>query len=216
MMATRKWFDRTFVVGLVAVGSVCTPKDVTASGEDVGGKFVLDFSGSPNRGVSVGKFNNVAFKLDLQKPVRKLSVPSGNQRLPDLVATFDYADCTKGQEPLLEQPLRDLSPGDAAWVEYVDVTLIPISQHGLNWTGGVCYGFREPGGRWHWNLTTTPLTYDSATDRVVARISVGRGPIDALKLVFEHAVPPQALSSVTVTTRPIGSRPDPPFTPQTK
>lgn len=186
-----------------------TTGDPTRNGE----KYVLDFSSSPNRGVSVGKFNNFAFRIDLQKSVKAISVPLGNQRLPDLIATFDYADCTKGQESLLERPVRDLAPGDAAWVDAVEVVMLPSTQRDLEWTGGVCYGFREPGGKWYWNLTSTPFTYDSRNDRFLARIAVRRGPIDAIKLVFDYAVPPQFVSSVAFTTRAIGPRPDPTYSP---
>jgi hypothetical protein len=159
----------------------------------------------------VGRFNNFAFRLDVQRPTRKLSVPPGHQQTPDLVASFDYADCTKGQESLLERSLQNLAAGDPAWVDYVDVTVVPSSQRGLNWTGGVCYGFREPGGRWQWDLTSTPLTYDTASDRYIARIPVRRGPIDALKLVFDYSVPSLFVSTVSVTTRPMSNRPDPPY-----
>src|SRR5882724_6251908 len=222
-MATLKWLQKGWLAGSVAAGCLGALAGLAAGGADAesppqeaGGKYVLDFSGSPNRGVVVGKFNNLGFKLDLQRPTRKISVGTGNQRLPDVVATFDYADCTKGQESLLEQPVRDLGPGEAAWVEYVASTIIPTTQRAVKWTGGVCYGFRDPGGRWHWNLTTTPLTHDASSDRVVTRLTVMRGPIDALKLVFDYSVPPQAVTNVTVTTRPIGSKPDPPYSPQKK
>jgi hypothetical protein len=206
-------FHNTWLVGLFAVvcfsARICAGEEAQAG--DLSSKYVLDLSGSPNHGVSVGRFNNLAFRLDSQRPSRKLSVPAGDQRMPELVATFDYADCTKGQESLLEKPLHDLAAGDPVWVDYVDVAIVPSSQRGLKWSGGVCYGFREPGGKWHWDLTTTPLTYDKGTDRFMARVPVRRGPIDALKLVFDYSVPPQSVSSVTVATRPMSSRPDPPF-----
>ena len=175
-------------------------------------KFVLDLSGSPNQGVTVGGFKNLAFRLDGQKPARKLAIALGEQKTPEVVATFDYADCSKGQEALLAEPLRHLAPGDAAWVESVDVVLAPLDRRGPKWTGGVCYGFREPGGRWQWNLQTTALTVDPVTNRATARVLIRRGPIDAIKLVFDYKVPPHAVSSVTVTTRPMSSQADPPFT----
>jgi hypothetical protein len=201
------------LAGLFAAACFCTPTGAEAA-EKSAGKYVMDFSGSQNHGVSGGNFNNFAFKLDLHQAETKMSVPYGDQHRPDLVATYDYADCTPGQEFILEKPLRDLAPGDAAWVDYVDVEMIPFPQRGLKWAGGVCYGYREPGGKWHWNLTATPLTYDKASDRVRAHISVQRGPIDALKLVFDYSVPRQSVSNVTFTTRAIGATPDPPFRPK--
>ena len=219
-MVTMKWLKNALLTSLIAVGCFWTRADLIKAGDTSTnnqaaneGKYVLDFSGSPNRGIWVGKFQNFAFRIDLQKAVKKISVPLGNQRLPDLIATFDYADCTKGQESLLERPLRELAPGDAAWVDEVEVVILPSKQRGLKWTGGVCYGFREPGGKWNWNLTPTLLTYDSTTDRFLARIAVRRGPIDAIKLVFDYAVPPQPVASVSFTTRAIGTKPDPVYSP---
>ena len=166
-----------------------------------GKKYVLDFSNSPDRGVPAGNMNNFAFNLDLGQPVRKISVKRGEQR-KDVIATFDYSACSKGQEPLLEKPLRELAPGNAAWVDYVDIEMIPHQQRDLKWTGGVCYGYRKPSGTWHWNLVATPLTYDATTDRVRARIWVKEADVDALKLVFDNSVPRQSVRTVTVTTQP--------------
>ena len=215
-MTAVKRSHNAWLAGLFAV--VCFSPRSGAGAEpqadDLTRQYVLDLSGSPNHGVSVGRFNNLAFRLELQRPVMKLSVPAGDQRMPGLVATFDYADCTKGQEALLERPLHDLAAGDPAWIDYVDVAIVPTSQRGLQWTGGVCYGFRDPGGKWHWDFTRTPLTYDKATDRYIARVPLRRGPVDAIKLVFDYSVPPLSVSSVTVTTRPMSSDPDPPYKPK--
>src|SRR5713226_3484342 len=103
-MATLKWLNRGLLAGLVGIACLGSPA------EDAGGEYVLDFSSSPNRGVSAGKFNNFAFKLDLQQPVKKRSVPAGNHRMPDVVATFDYSDCTKGQERSEEHTSELQSP----------------------------------------------------------------------------------------------------------
>lgn len=178
-----------------------------------GEKYVLNFAAPPERGIWVGKFNNFAFRIDLKKSVKAISVPLGDQRLPDLIATFDYADCNTGQDFILERTVRELAPGDAAWVDEVEVTLAPSKQPNLKWTGGVCYGFREPGGKWNWNRTSAPFTYDSAANRFLARIAVRRGPIDAVKLVFDYDMPPQFVTSVTYTTRAIGPQPDPSYSP---
>lgn len=219
-MASMKRLANAWLTSLIGVGCWCARADlVEASGPAAGNgaasgeRYVLEFSDPPSRGVWVGKFRNLAFRIDLEKTVKKIQVPNGDQRLPDLIATFDYADCTKGQESLLERPLRGLEPGVAAWVDEVEVVLVPSEQRELRWTGGVCYGFREAGGKWHWNLASTPLTLDSGTNRVLARIGVRHGPIDAVKLVFDYAVPPMFVSSVSFTTRAIGPSPDPQYTP---
>ena len=163
-------------------------------------RYELDFSGSQGGGIPGGHFNNFAFTLDQGESMRKISVARNEQR-KDVIASFDYADCTKGQESLLERQLRDLAPGQAMWVDYVDVEMSSEAQKDLTWAGGVCYGYRNPSGAWHWRLATTPLRYDAATGRVRARIWVKEGNIDALKLVFDYSVPLQPVAKVTLSTR---------------
>jgi len=100
-----------------------------------GKKLAFDFSDSPNGGVPAGTFDNFAFVLDLNRPEKKLTIRSGQQR-KDVTATFDYADCSKNQESLLERAASSLAPGTAAFVDYVDIEMIPIKQKGLIWSGG--------------------------------------------------------------------------------
>ncbi len=164
-------------------------------------KYVLDFSGSEGHGVPGGNFDNFAFTL--KQPMRKISLRH-DERREDVIATYDYADCTKGQESLLETPVRGLAAGNAAWVDYVDVEMLPLPQENVRWAGGVCYGYRTASGRWHWRLAATPLAYDPASHRVRARIWVKQANVDALKLVFDATVPRQAVQTVTVTTLPAG------------
>jgi hypothetical protein len=204
-VTTLKRLGSELIVGLVAVaGSLLYTSAAQAEGSAadvtpvIEQRYVLDFSASQDHGVPGGTFNNLAFNLELQ-PVRKISIQRGEQR-KDFIATYDYADCTKGQEPLLQQPLAGLAPGNSMWVDYVDVEMIPLAQQGVKWTGGVCYGYRKPSGAWYWNLTSTPLTYDAATGKVQARIWVKEPNVDALKLVFDYSVPRQLISSVTITT----------------
>jgi hypothetical protein len=187
-----------------AAAAAAGPPKLAAATPEV--RNVLDFSDSENRGISGGRFENFAFNL-LSQSERRISVRYGDQRQSNVVATFDYADCTRGQESLLEKPLGGLAAGDPVWVESVDIEMVPHPQPEMKWAGGVCYGYREPGGGWHWNLTTAPLTYDPATKLVRARISVQRGPMDALKIVFDYSVPRQFVQTVTVTTRPITTTP---------
>jgi hypothetical protein len=218
-MATMKWLTNALLAGLIAFGCFWTRADVSKASDPPGNnqagggdKHVLDFSGSPNRGVFVGKFNNFAFRIDLKNPMRKISVPVGNQRLPDLISSFDYADCSKGKEGLLERTVRDLPRGDPAWVDELEVFMPPPQQREIKWSGGVCYGIRQD-GKWYWNLNSTPLAFDSGTNNFYARIAIRRGPIDAIKLVFDYAVPPMYVSNVTFTTRAITDKPDPKYTP---
>jgi hypothetical protein len=166
-----------------------------------GKKLAFDFSSSPNGGVPAGTFDNFALVLDLYRPEQKLTVKSGQQR-KDVTATFDYADCSKNQESVLERTVSSLAPGTATFVDYVDIEMIPTKQKDLIWSGGVCYGFRTSTG-WHWNLTSTPLTYDAKAKLVRGRIWVKQPDIDALKLVFDYSVPTQSVRSVKVTTQPV-------------
>lgn len=164
-----------------------------------GQAFVLDFSGSPNGGVSAGNFNNFGFILDPRAPARRIVLRPGEPR-QDVIASYDYADCTRGQEALLERAVRELPRSEPAWVDRVDIEMIPFRQKQLKWEGGVCYGYRTRGA-WHWRLATTPLVYDAATDRVRARVWIKEANIDALKLVFDYSVPRQLVRTVTVTTQ---------------
>jgi hypothetical protein len=63
------------------------------------------------------------------------------------------------------------------------------------------------GGRsttgWHWNLASTPLTYDATTKMMRGRIWVKQPDVDALKIVFDYSVPTQSVRSVKATTQPV-------------
>ena len=166
-----------------------------------GKKLSFDFSTSPNGGVPAGTFDNFAFVLDLNRPEQKLTVKSGQQR-KDVTATFDYADCSGNQVSLLERTAGSLAPGTPAFVDYVDIEIIPVNQKDLIWSGGVCFGFRTTTG-WHWNLAPTPLTYDASAKLVRGRVWVKQPDVDALKLVFDYSVPTQSVRTVSVTTQPV-------------
>jgi len=183
--------------GLAAPAGAQSPKMVLSPGK----ALEFDFSGSPNGGVPAGTFANFAFALDLNHSEQKFTVKSG-QPSKDVIATYDYADCSAHQETLLERTVSGLGPGTPTFVDYVDIELIPTKQKDLRWSGGVCYGFRTDGA-WRWNLTPTPLTYDAATQLVIGRLWVKQPNVDALKLVFDYAVPSQMVRAVRVTTQQI-------------
>jgi hypothetical protein len=201
------------LAALVIAAGLCMQAQIAAAQDSTvpamvlspGTKYVLDFSGSPNGGVPAGTFNNFGFSLDLGKPAQKLTVKQGDRR-KDVIATYDFADCSWDQESLLERPVRALNRGTGAWVDYVDIEMIPLKQKGLIWRGGVCYGYRQAHGDWQWNLVSTPLIYDEATGRVRGRIWVKQPDVDALKLVFDYSVPTQSVSKVTVTTQDVAAQ----------
>lgn len=172
-----------------------------------GTPFVLDFSGAPDGGVSAGSFNNLAFSLNLRQPVRKVVIRR-QERLPDVLPTHDYADCTPGQEPLLESQIRELPRGEPSFVDRIDVELLPFPQKGLTIDASLCYGVRAAQGAWHWRLEKVPLTLDAATNRLRGQWWVKEANVDAIKLVFDGAMPRHYLRSVTVTTQlPSNDRP---------
>jgi hypothetical protein len=182
--------------GVLAETGAAAPVMVLSPGKPL----AFDFSHSPNGGVPAGAFNNFGFVLDLNRPAQKLAVRSG-QPERDVSASFDYADCSPNQEALLERSVRGLGRGTAAFVDYVDIEMLPTAQKNLTWSGGVCYGFRTATG-WQWRLTSTPLTYDGAAKLVRGRIWLKQPDVDAIKLVFDYSVPTQSVRSVRVTTQP--------------
>lgn len=186
------------VAGLCAAGAQ-TPTMVLSPGTPL----TFDFSASANGGVPAGTFSNFAFTLDVNRQERKLTVAAG-QPSKDVIATYDYADCSRNQEKLLERMVGDLGAGTPAFVDYVDIEMVPTEQTDLNWHGGVCYGYRTAGA-WRWNLKSTPLHYDPDSKLVRGRLWVKQPDVDALKLVFDYSVPTQMVRAVRVTTQNVQS-----------
>lgn len=166
-----------------------------------GVELAFDFSGSPDGGVPGGNFNNLAVRLDVERATQSLAVRSGEMRR-EVTATYDYADCSAGQEPLLERSAAMLARGTPAFVDYIDVETVPFVQKDFSWSGGVCFGYRTSAG-WQWRLASTPLVYDASANVARARIWVKASDVDAIKLVFDYTVPRQPVRSVKVITQPI-------------
>ena len=196
---------RALAAACALTAAVCV---ATATAQPVmvlspGIKLAFDFSVSPNGGVSVGSFDNVAFVLDRNRPKRKLAVSTGQQR-NDAIASFDYADCSTLHPALLERSIGCLAAGTPEFVDYVDIEFAPAMSSNPVSSGGVCYGFRTSTG-WQWRFATTPLTYDATRKRLRGRIWVKEPNVDALKLVFNYSLPRQTLRAVQVTTQPLTS-----------
>jgi len=191
--------------GLVTLWANPAPAQEVIPRAPVRTAYVIEFSDAPGRGVLAGNFENFAFTIDLKSPRRTLSA-KGDDKESDVIATYDYADCSRGQESTLERPLAALRAGEAAWIDYLDIELLPHPQRDLKWSGGVCYGVRGVNGQWRWNLVSTPLAYDAATNRVRARLWIKDGPINAIKLVFDNTVPRQYAQKVTLVAEPYGER----------
>jgi hypothetical protein len=154
--------------------------------ERTGKQYVLDFSKSDNGGLYLGRFVNVAFTVDLDRAIREYEFtgPPMNHATPDLVQSNDLAGCSKQGKLALERAVRDLEAGHSAWVEHVDLEMIPGSSDEASFPPGVCFGYRQ-GGTWHWRFDIAPITYDASSDRLRARLLVDHGPIDAVKLVLD-------------------------------
>src|SRR6266436_5400595 len=112
---------KSYALAALLAGPIlaATVQGQTAEGPQLGPPrpaFVKEFPDEVKERISVGNFDNVAFALNLQQQSRKVSSLSGTPKT-ELVATYDYADCSKGQERLLEQPLKELKRGDSTWVD---------------------------------------------------------------------------------------------------
>ena len=202
--ARSRWLAALVIAtGTAAYAQTQAPSGATPTWvPSPGKKLALNFASSPNGGIPAGTFNNFGFSIDATRPVLDIAVRQ-DQPGRTVVASYDYADCSVGQESLLERPVRDLARGTPVWVDYVEIELIPHTQKDLKWSGGVCYGFRKDGD-WHWNLSSTPLVKEE--DRITARLWVKQGDVDALKLVFDYSVRVQSVRRVTVTTQPVESK----------
>lgn len=156
----------------------------------VAGATTINVSVTP-RAIWVGQLNNVAFTVQPASP-----------EATQLLARFDYADCSKGQERLLAPSPAELKQGIPTWVDYVDVELAPLGQQEIRWSGGVCYGTRTSDGKWHWRLASVPLQMTEDRSAVRARVWIKEPGIDAVKLIFDNSVPRHELRRIRVVTFP--------------
>jgi hypothetical protein len=171
-------------------------------------RYILDLTGSIYGGVQLGHFNNLAFTVNLEKPVQIVDLTQGDH--PGILPTYDFAGCTSGDDASLTVNLGPLGAGDPAWVDYVDIEMLrnpPPVEDALTWVGGACFGYRVPGGGWQWHFETTPVTYDAATNRFNTRIPIAHGPIDALKIMFVDEDPTHLVTTVAYTARPAAAVP---------
>lgn len=171
-----------------------TPIDygVNSDASPSSNQYALDFTASSNGGVRLAGFINASFSIDLDQHLRKFSFSSlDNQAGPGFISTYDFTDCSTASAAGVEKTTKNLDPGDYSRVEYVEIEMIRDSQEDIN-KMGACFGSRGPGGVWNWNFDMTPWSYDAATERYHVKIPIHRGPIDALKIVFDghsHHVP---------------------------
>jgi hypothetical protein len=165
-------------------------------------RYVLDFTDAAAPGTPVGNFVNLAFNIDLREPVRKFSLPNWRGgAAPGILKTYDFADC-ENPPTALEKQLDTLPPGQSALVGSLDIELTVQEAANPPWTGeDVCFGYREPAGRWHWDQRRVTFTQDAATQRWHALLDVTRDA-DAIKLVFGYGVPKLPLSRITYTASP--------------
>lgn len=168
------------------------------------GQYLLDFTGSESGGLWLGGFLNVAFSIDLKQPTRKFTFSKlDGQTGPGLISSYDYTGCAGKNTTLVEDAVKKLEDGESARVEIVEIEMLQNIQEEPT-LKGVCFGYREPGGAWHWNFDVTSWTYDPGTERYHAKIPIHQGPIDALKIVFD-ASPSHRVTTIAFDAQPAPS-----------
>ncbi len=210
--ATRILVGTTLLL-LAGCANSVTPADSTganassASGNLPPNTYVLDFR--PMGGLNGGALLNLAFTVDLDQPVRLLNFkPDPNlAKGPGVIYSNDFtSNCSKNASLQLETHIQDLPAGTPAYVDHIDIELGRLSVPPANLVGqtlgSFCYGYREPGGPWHWVDLQSPSTYDSAADVIRNRIEVHQGPLDALKIVQNPNWQINIVSYVATTSPP--------------
>jgi hypothetical protein len=152
--------------------------------------YELDFSQVnfyDGKGLVSGGDWSFAFALDLRIPVRQFPpnfVPDENALVR---ATNNRATrCQSTAREALEDTAISLQRGQSTWVESLDVELEPAATVVPTTDEGACFGYREVGGGWRWNWDASPLTLNTATQRLQSHLVIQKGPIDALKIVFSY------------------------------
>lgn len=165
------------------------------------GTFELDYSGiscSGFAGLRAGYHSNHAFSLILTEARRSFV---GCSEWPGLVQGYVFfSGCEADSIEELENTARKLAAGDAAWIGDLDLELTGPT---FEAKAGMCYGYRDPGGLWHWAFAPTKPVYDQAKQRFIVHFAVNQGPVDALMVASTPDVPRGlVVSRVTFTGRP--------------
>lgn len=96
------------------------------------------------------------------------------------------AVCDPANRETLEKSLSLVPTGSMSWLEWVEVELVIVDPSGE--AGGLCFGYRDAVQTWRWNFAVVDLVAtDPGAKRYRGRVQVGKGPVDAVKLVFSSA-----------------------------
>jgi hypothetical protein len=209
-------------VAPTTTSTATAPPTTTATTPPVnaGGEYTMLFEGfstvAGKDGLPIGSTTNLRFALDLQKKERTYTPPpassafnAGNgtgEVTPKLITRFElggYCNSWAKQYGKLELP-----PGDTAWVESVDLTmtsLAPLPADGSapekSNSNGMCYGYRLSGA-WYWDTEPRTATWDAATSTYRLKLTIDKGPIDAIKILSNNGQAPRYLDRMVLTTKP--------------
>jgi hypothetical protein len=169
-------------------------KDATASPSDV---YVLDLSvvrhavanSLDPREVGLPAGSGFNFALPIRLEQKTWSFPT------DLAPGVPFAilagqdgltaGCDPSEQRQHEKSLSLVTAGTRAWVESADIDVEFVEFAG---DPAVCFGYRDADGarQWHWEYTAAPMVQlDAATRRYHGHLVISKGPIDAVKLVFD-------------------------------
>lgn len=178
--------------GATAIG----PASDASSDAAVTADYTMDFTQFPKGGLYSGNMYNVVFGLNLQQRVRLYDVPVAFGQIgmiPPNVAVAEVLGffCQTGKEKQLESDLArpgnyNPAAGDTAWIDHVDLDMIPDSIQDVPPDGkGVimCFGTRSEAGVWQWDLSPRLPAWNSNDKTFILRIPIQRGPVDAVEVV---------------------------------
>ena len=111
--------------------------------------------------------------------------------------SYDYGMCEGAG--LIAPLLSQLPTVDEVGADHVDVEALPGLSEGAE--PGVCFGYRDPTGAWHFNFNQVRFTLDASTNRYRARVAVAQPSISAFKVMVASTAP-VTVSRVVLTALP--------------
>ncbi|NOU31031.1 MAG: hypothetical protein HOO96_24295 [Polyangiaceae bacterium] len=172
--------------------------------------YELDFSQVnfyDGKGLVSGRDWSFAFALDLRMPVHQFPPDFAPDQDALVRASNNRATrCQSTSQAPLEEAAISLQRGQSTWVESLDLELEPGAAVVPTSDEGACFGYREVDGGWSWSWKASPLTLNVATNRLQSHLVVQKGPIDALKIVFNYNGLAHTMK-VTFVAKPMAQQP---------
>jgi hypothetical protein len=210
----KAFFSRTSLLAAAALslgnsGCLGTVTDISQSPDDAGSEgshaadlrnYVYDFRamystpGSGQYGLGIGSGINLAFPLDLSTKLLRINnltdpYPSTFIRVRDS-GLCGYTGPAEKNGSVLRVALPLTTGASSAWVESISLDILAASSRYGNEESRriskVCFGYRQTGGDWQFDFTRIFLKADAANARFTRRILVQKGPIDAVKIIFNY------------------------------